>query len=92
MKPVEQVFLFVGVLLGVLIGQVIDVKFTTLDLTKLLDWKTFLVSLVIAIVIIPQIYKQLQVDPTSPWIVRFFIFVQNGIFWRSIVGGISKQF
>jgi len=43
-------------------------------------------------VIIPVVFEKLSVRPDAPFIVRFGLFVQNGVFWQVIIGSIGKTF
>ncbi len=68
----DQLLMYFGVLLGVYFSGVIRGQ----DFRPSL----FLASIV-ALVIIPAAFEKLNINPTAPLIVRFGLFVQNGVFW-----------
>ena len=84
--------MYIGVFLGVLGKYIFSlyVPGQRLDAT-LLDPFWVLISLVIAAVIFPQIYKgaKLRIQTADP--MQFFIAFQNGFFWQSILEIISKS-
>jgi len=46
-------------------------------------------SLIIAILIFPLIYKNAHLDPNNPGFVQLCISFQNGFFWQTVLGGMD---
>jgi hypothetical protein len=68
----DQLLMYFGVLLGVYFSGVIrDQDFRP----------TLFLASVVALIIIPAAFEKLNINPTAPLIVRFGLFVQNGVFW-----------
>lgn len=42
---------------------------------------TLIAAAVVALVIAPVAYEKLKISPDAPFLVRFGLFVQNGVFW-----------
>jgi hypothetical protein len=86
----DQLIMYFGVLIGVLFssyvramadGGTINFAFTT---------SITIVSVIVALAIIPIVYEKLKIDPAAPFIVQFGIFVQSGVFWHMIISSIGK--
>ncbi len=58
---------------------------------SLFDPFWLVLSLIIAAVIFPYIYKQAQLDIEKIEPIQFFIAVQNGFFWQTIMEIIGKS-
>ena len=88
----NTIAMYIGVFLGVLGKYLFSlyVPGQRLDFS-LLDPFWLVLSLVIAAVIFPQIYKgaKLKIETVDP--MQFFIAIQNGFFWQSILEVISKS-
>jgi hypothetical protein len=88
----EQCLMYAGVLIGVIFSSAVQ-EFRKGSVGSLnISLATLVVGAVIALVIIPGMFKQLQVDPTTPFIVRFGLFVQNGVFWHVVASSIGKSY
>lgn len=79
----EQLTMYLGIFIGVyfsshLKGQQQKISPAIAALTALL--------------IMPTVFEKLNIDPNSPFIVRFSIFVQHGVFWDVLFGAIGKSF
>ena len=79
----EQILLYVGTVIGVLFSSVI-MEFNSGNPVSLAGFNitTLLISAVIALFIIPVVYEKLKVMPDTPILVRFGLFVQQGVFWQ----------
>jgi len=77
-----QITMFFGVFIGVLFSTVvkefrssgsIDISIPTL--------RAIVISTIVALIIIPGAYKNIELDKSSPFIIQFGLFVQHGVFW-----------
>lgn len=73
--------MYFGVLLGVYFSSLIRGSQSQASL---------LIAALVALVIIPVVFEKLNVNPKAPFIVRFGLFVQNGVFWDVIFESIGK--
>jgi hypothetical protein len=89
MKVVEQILLYLGILIGVFFSDFVMEFEKDVALHFEISVTKFIVSSIITIVIVPLVYEKLDVDPRAPFIVQFGLFVQNGFFWRAIIGAIQ---
>lgn len=81
MSPAEQFLMYFGVVLGVYFSGLIRGQESK---------TTLLLSALIGLVIIPIAFEKLSVNPKAPLLVRFGLFVQNGVFWDVLFGAIGK--
>lgn len=90
---IEQLFLYLGTVIGVILSPVLvnyiagkgfDFQLSNFSII------TIIISFIIALLIIPFAYKTLSIDPNAPFIVRFGIFFQSGVFWHNVIGAITK--
>ena len=83
----EQVFMYSGILIGVFTSYYL--KDTTSD-DGLFSWKIILSSVFISLMVLPQAFQRLNVPASSPFAIRFGLFVQSGFFWESIIDDLAK--
>ncbi len=77
----EQLLMYCGVLGGVYFSGVIRGQ----------DFRpTLLLAAVVALMIIPIAFEKLSINPRAPLIVRFGLFVQNGVFWDVLLQAIGN--
>jgi ABC-type sugar transport system permease subunit len=81
--------MYLGILIGVIFSSVVQQaqKGKTFHLN--VTTSMVLTSAVIALLVMPYVFKQ-SIDPASPFLVRFGLFVQNGVFWQVAVGVAGK--
>lgn len=79
----EQLMLYAGTVLGVYGSRWVRESDSSVV-------RTIWIAGFIALVIMPLIYKNFDFSPTTPFVVRFGFFVQNGVFWDVLMGGIDK--
>ena len=79
----EQLVLYSGTVLGVYGSKWIRASGSSAH-------QTILVAGFTALVIMPLIYKNFNFPPNTPFVVRLGFFVQNGVFWDVLIGGLSK--
>jgi hypothetical protein len=95
LKPMslgEQLLMYFGVVIGVVFSSVVQ-QFKSGQVIGLkISLASLLVAGVIALVIIPVVFQKLTVRPDAPFLVRFGLFVQNGVFWHVITSSIGKTF
>jgi hypothetical protein len=90
MSPISQVFLYIGILIGVVFSNAVTQFSGGTEPKITINVVTVVISAIVALVIVPYVYQKLTVDPKSPFIVQFGFFVQHGIFWQVIMGAIGK--
>ncbi len=86
----EQIIMYVGIVIGVLfssvllnfqVGETVDLYFSI---------PTLIVSSIIGVLICPIAFEKLAVDPLAPFITRFGLSVQHGVFWYVIFSSLGK--
>ncbi len=86
----QQILMYSGLFVGVLFSATIN-QFKKGEAASLnMDPVTIIISAVIALMLVPMVYKNLKIDPKAPLIVQFGLFVQNGVFWNIIVDSLGK--
>lgn len=90
MSIMEQVLMYIGTVLGVVTSFVFKDGFNKFDPTGL-SWSTFLAACLISIVIIPAVFAKVQVDSKVPFVVRFGLCVQNGVFWQVLMNAAGNS-
>ena len=86
---VNQVLMYIGTFMGVLLSTAVThFRSGNTDLTITVG--EVVISAVIALVIIPLVYEKLMLNPESPFIVQFGLFVQNGVFWHVLIDSIGS--
>ncbi len=81
MSLAEQLLMYCGVVLGVYCSGLVRGQETK---------TTLLLAGLIALIIIPIAFEKLHIDPKAPFLVRFGLFVQNGVFWDVLFGVLGK--
>ena len=88
----DQISMYFGVLLGVVFSSAVQ-QFKPSGAVNLnVTLGTLLVAALVALVIIPVVFEKLSVRPDAPFIVRFGLFVQSGVFWQVMISSLSKTF
>ncbi|MBU7018344.1 MAG: hypothetical protein HXS44_12610 [Theionarchaea archaeon] len=85
LSPGQQLTMYVGLFVGVLFSAAVSQFRSGEDITLALTTGKVIGSAIIALMIIPHVYGKLRLDPESPLLVQFGLFVQNGVFWSVIV-------
>jgi hypothetical protein len=86
----EQLVMYLGTVIGVL-GSSALAKYRESGAVAFdFNWAVLGITLFIALVIFPSVYKRADVDATAPFLVRFGLFVQNGVFWDALIGGLGQ--
>ena len=87
----KQLIFYLGTIVGVLLSSSIlqyqTGKVGTISLTITI----FILSTIIALIIMPNIYEK-AVKPEAPFIVQLGLFVQEGVFWSVLLTSIGKAF
>jgi hypothetical protein len=86
--PSKQILLYTGAFIGVLLSSALNQFVSGSPVQIKITVITFVFSAFIALVIIPNVYEKL--NPESPFIVQFGLFVQNGVFWNLILNTVAK--
>jgi hypothetical protein len=90
MSVLDQIVMYIGVLIGIVLSPTINNYAEGKPILFSLNVPLLLVSAAIALIIIPYVYKKIDVDPSAPFIVKLGLFVQNGVFWQLIFSSIGK--
>lgn len=86
----QQLSMYLGLLVGVIFSTTVN-QFKNGETANLnMDLATIIISAVIALMLVPMVYKNLRVDSKAPFIVQFGLFVQSGVFWNVIVDSLGK--
>lgn len=86
----RQLLMYLGLLVGVLFSMAVN-QFKKGEVANLnMDPATIIISAVIALMLVPMVYKNLRIDSKAPFIVQFGLFVQSGVFWNVIVDSLGK--
>jgi hypothetical protein len=92
MSLAEQLLMYFGVVIGVVFSTVVQQFRSGQVLNLQITLGGLLVAAVIALVIVPVVFQKLTVRPDAPFLVRFGLFVQNGVFWHVLTSSIGKSF
>ncbi|HOO55138.1 MAG TPA: hypothetical protein PLM24_03485 [Methanothrix sp.] len=90
MTTCEQVTLYFGVFFGVILGQCLPNLACPEDILSAISIVQIVLYASIAILIVPNVYQELKIDPASPFLIQFGLFVQNGVFWDVIFNSIGR--
>ena len=86
----EQILMYLGIAIGVFFSSAVTQFKTSAPKSITFTVGTIAVSLVIAFVVVPVAFERLQLKSSSPFIVRFALFVQNGVFWNVLFAAAGK--
>jgi len=89
--PKRQILMYFGVFVGVIFSKIINYEESLLSAPLENMLCEVLLSSFIALMIIPYVYEKATINPSSPLLVQFGLFVQNGFFWQAIIRILSKQ-
>ncbi len=78
----DQLLMYLGVLLGVYFSSVIRDQSSK---------PTLILAAFIAFSIVPIAFEKLSINPKAPLLVRFGLFVQNGVFWDVMFQAIGTR-
>ncbi len=78
----EQIIMYLGIAVGVFFSDLINQYNSGHAIVIKVTSGTIVLSLIVALVVIPYVYDRLKVNAQGPGIVRFGLFVQNGVFWN----------
>ncbi len=81
----EQLMMYFGTSIGVFFSSLVNQPNPIASQISYFTLSSILTSLVIALSIIPITFEKLNVKPNTPFIVRFGLFVQNGVFWQVLI-------
>ncbi len=86
----DQALMYLGIFIGVLLSSTIAQFKAGNQISFEVNLATIIVSAAVALIIVPQAFEKLKMQPSAPLIVRFGFFVQNGVFWRVIFEAVGK--
>lgn len=78
----EQLFMYAGTVIGVIFSSGVTQFGRTANPFASIGWRTVLLSAIVSLIVIPRIYEKLKVQPNTPFLIRFGLFVQHGVFWN----------
>ena len=82
MSPSDQLSMYIGLVIGVLLSA---------HLRGTRETTTVIFACAIALVIAPVAYEKLKVAPEAPFIAKFGLFVQSGVFWDILFEAIGSK-
>lgn len=88
----EQILMYLGILVGVVFSSAIQQYMADRPFDFSLPLFRLILSAVVAWLLMPYVYKNMDVAPDTPLLIRCGLFVQNGVFCQVIFGAIGKQF
>jgi hypothetical protein len=88
LSAAQQFLMVIGVFVGVIFSDVIGQFQNGSQVTIGLTIGKIGVSVLVALILTPVAFSRL--DPSSPYIVKFALFIQSGVFWRVIIETIAK--
>ena len=90
LSGLQQVFMYVGVVIGVIFSSTVNTYNQSGAVTFNLPLVQIGIACIVALIIIPQVYEKLSIQPDSPFIVQLGFFVMNGITWQVIFATATK--
>jgi hypothetical protein len=91
LSPLLQIIMYFGIFIGIFFSTAVNQFKKEGAFNLAISVPTILISAVIALVLIPIVYEKLNLNPGSPFIVQFGLFVQHGVFWHVIFGAIGES-
>lgn len=85
----QQVFMYLGVFIGVLFSAGVNQFRSGESITFGLTVGKFMMSAIIALITIPIVYEKLSLNPGKPFLYQFALFVQNGVFWNVLLNTVK---
>ncbi len=86
----HQVLMYVGIFIGVLLSTALA-EFKSEGVINLsMTAGKVIISALIALIVVPQVYEKVNVNPGTPLLVQLGLFVQNGVFWSVVIDLISE--
>ena len=82
MPPWEQCMMYIGIFIGVYFSSLLRGEQSQ---------SSPIIASIIALILMPQVFEKLNVNPDSPLLVRFGLFVQNGVFWDVLMETIGTK-
>jgi hypothetical protein len=90
-KALFQIVMFLGVFIGVLLSEsILAASKTGAFEMPQLNPSVIILKSVVTLLIVPIVYREVKEEEI--FLVRFGIYVQNGVFWSVILTSISKGF
>lgn len=98
LSAAKQIILYLGLVIGIFFSDVV-LKFSAVDgntfeletLFSTASLGKMTISFVLALIIMPQVYEKLTVNPNSPFFCQFGLFVQNGVFWSVTINAFAHM-
>jgi len=84
----EQLLMYVGIFAGVLLSSALKGFAEGKETGIHLNGYTIIFSAIVSLILMPFVYRKLKVDKEMPFVIRFGLFMQNGVFWQVILGAI----
>lgn len=72
--------------LFIVVGVVGKFFFDYWKQSRVLSWPDLIVSLIIAMLIFPIVYRATRARPDEPDLLQYFLAFQNGFFWETLIG------
>jgi hypothetical protein len=81
----EQLLMYCGSVIGVLFSSVVSQRDPLGSQISYVTLSSIVISLVVALAVIPLEFERLRIKSDTPLIVRFGLFVQSGVFWQVLL-------
>ncbi|HUI28926.1 MAG TPA: hypothetical protein VLX91_01825 [Candidatus Acidoferrales bacterium] len=88
----QQIIIYIGLVVGVLFSSAAMQLKSGIAVNVNITLSSLVLSLIIALVLLPVVYEKLEVSSESHILVRIGFAVQHGVFWQVLFGSIGKLF
>lgn len=86
----KQLMMYLGVCVGIFFSAAVNQFNKGGDVDISFNFGKLVITLIVALTIIPFVYEKLRLDPEAPILVQFGVFVQNGVFWQVLFNSAGK--
>lgn len=86
----KQALMYAGLFIGVIFSAAVRDLEAGGSASFNVDSSALLVSAVIALMLVPMVYKNLRLSAKTPFVAQFGLFVQHGVFWNVLIDSLGK--
>ena len=86
----QQLLMYVGTVIGVFFSSAVRHLKEGIKNSPEINVTTVVLSSVVSLMLLPIVYEKLKMQPESPWLIRFGVFVQQGVFWNVLFEAMGK--
>jgi hypothetical protein len=91
MPLAQQLLLYAVVVAGVLLSEAIAMARRSAPVTVELSWSWVAIACLIALVVFPAVWRDLDVSAQSSLLVQAGLAAQGGVFWGVLMAGAEKR-